>query len=51
METTKEKSVPEFKAPHGAEETRRRRVVCLSEKDTEGMEEMEKTRKGYCREE
>ena len=31
----KEKSVPEFKAPHGAEETRRRRGVCLSLEDTE----------------
>ena len=42
METTKEKSVPEFKAPHGAEETRRRRGVCLSVKDTEGYRGDEK---------
>lgn len=32
----RKKSVPEFEAPHGAERTRRRRGVCLSQKDTEG---------------
>ena len=46
METTKEKSVPEFKAPHGAEETRRRRGVCLSLEDTEEW----KRRKSRARE-
>ena len=41
----RKKSVPEFEAPHGAERTRRRRVVCLSEKDTEGWKRREIERK------